>query len=485
MPAAIAAIALPTLLTAATGTAALVVGAQGVTLTGVLLSVGSTALLSTASYLMRPNVDTPGLPPTAAPANGTRSIPIAQPVPPRQFAYGQVRTGGVMFFQDNANPYLLIGLALSDGEIESLISVYFGDDNIPLTAGLSAASGSRWSTYFDMEFTTGDDSQAVSAFLLANFPATVDSNFRQRGVARAVMRLGYGADATSHNNLWGNGISPSLVIEGVRVYDPRDGYQLFADKGTWQYSNNPVLCVAHALTQAWGVSLTYDQIDWASVAEAANVCDETVTYLGDSKAIFQLAGIFQAGSDFGAQVQDMLSSFRGAITYSGGQYQIVADDTASSSATVTDDDILEFREWAPAGETRSRFNAISAAYYDSGDAGRRSTTTPYEMTYEIAEEGLRETAVTLPFTSESHSAQIIQFRELIEGRDGRRLSLRLRDWALWLQPKKDVITVSSTEVPIINGTYRVQQIDMADAGVIVTLRGYSTDPYADPTTYLV
>jgi len=106
------------------------------------------------------------------------------------------------------------------------------------------------------------------------------------------------------------------------------------------------------------------------------------------------------------------------------------------------------------------------------------------MTYEQATEGLRETSLDLRYAAKTHSAQILAYRELIRSRAGKRTTLTLSDAAIYLQPL-DRVTLSSSDASFLSGSYEVMQVDMAQFGVIVQLREYASDAYADPSTYLV
>jgi hypothetical protein len=480
----VAPVFIPIALALATGAAGFAFGA--VSLTAAIINVGFTALAAGYSYLTRPK--SASTPTASAPANEQRNVPVSQATPSRTYAYGNVRTGGAIFFQDNNNPYLVAGSLLSDGAgsgIESVDAAFVGGTFIPVDGSGDAVAGNLFHNRFTLEWTQGLDSQTASAIILAQFPGQVDSTFRQQGVARAVVKLHWGADSTEHEALWGPGLNPSFQIRGLRVYDPRDLGQDFNDPTTYLYSDNPALCIAHALTKAWGVAIGYNDIDWPSVAEAANVCDVEIVYGGVPVKIFTLAGIFQSGVDVGSQLMDMLQSMRGRITYRNGKYSLLADAARDPlSVKVTDADVLELGEYSFGAETRARFNAISAKYFNAGDAGQPATTAPYVLSAAVATEGLRETSLNLSFTAQTHSAQIIAYRELIEGRDGRGVTVRLTDAWLYLSPG-DVIEIDTKEVTFINGLYTVMQVDLEEVGASIVLKGYAPEVYADPSAYLV
>jgi hypothetical protein len=472
---------------AAALTGAVGVGVFGVSATAAILSVAATALASGVSYLTAPSAGRSRVVNAAqisAPGNQERSVPISQPIPPRRFAYGTFRTGGTLFFEDNANPNLCVGMALSDGVIESVDAVYYGDTIIPVDGSGAATPATIYSDHFTREWTPGLDSQTASPLLLANFP-TLGSDFCQKGVARLVVQMDWGADATDHNSLWGDSISPSAFGRWLRVYDPRDISQDKHDASTWKFSDNPVLHTAHALTSAWGVALdTDDDIDWAMIATAADICDRPVTVGDQTLPMFRGAGVFEAGTNFGSQIADMLTAYRGKIVWSAGKYGIIADIARGSVWTVTEDDLIELGEWASGAENGAAFASVSAHFFDvTSNGGQMATTPVYKLADVIAEEGDRRLVPTLPFTPDKHSAQIIAYRELLQTRDGRSLTLTLSDAAVYLVPS-EVITLDFQSAAFLNGDYEVMQVDVAAFGVTLTLRGYSPAVYADPSTYL-
>jgi predicted phage tail protein len=350
-------------------------------------------------------------------------------------------------------------------------------------AGQAAAgAGSSFYSNLDISYRLGTLTQTADPLLTA-FPA-LPSNFWQRGVFCVVARLNWGADASEHQSVWGTGISPSYEGRFRKVYDPRNGAHSRTDSTTWTYSDNPALCVADALRFAWGVGLDHTHIDWASVAAAANACDVTTTYQAASVKLFTLAGVFRSETDLASQIQDMLDSFRGVITFSDGKYKIVADAARTPVWTITDDDILEVTDYVHAAGRAQAYNVIKASYFDKDDAGRETTSAVYEDTVASAAEGVRETAIDAPFCPAEHSAQILAYRKLKELRNGRRLAVRVSDAACALDAF-ETVTVSSVSFPTISGVWQVDQIDLATEGYILTLREYVSALYDNPTGYLV
>jgi len=469
----------------AAGAAAAGVAAGVTTVPAAVVSVAATAAAAGLNYALSQQPETGALTPqpapkAAAPANGERSIVFRQPVPPRRFVYGKCRTGGCLFFEDNNNPFLYIGTLISDQSIQAIDGVYFGDTAIAVDGSGDAVAGTIYTSNFKLEAGLGGTSQAVSALLSGAFPGVAIADFKQHDIARAVCRLNWGADAATHSTLWGGSIEPVYLVRGVKVYDPRDGAQSATNRATWTYSDNPALCVAHAMVNVWHTGIATTDINWTSVAAAANVCDATTTYGGASVKYFTLAGVFQAGAEIASQLAGMLAAMGGALTFEDGVYSLHADAARTSVWTVTDNDIYEIGEIQHDVELANLYGAISAEYFSADDAGRSNVTPTY-----VADATGRKTTAAFPFSATTHSAQILAYRQLVKSRTGGEFTILLSDAALWLTPFADIITISSAALPIIDGDYEVIQIDLQQVGCAVKLRKYASSAYADPTGYLV
>lgn len=416
-----------------------------------------------------------------------RTIPVQQALPPRRFVYGAGRISGPLFYYDNSNPYLYTGVVICDGPIGSITGLYIGGTQISLAAEspsgqAAAANGTQYYERLNYSYRLGTDSQAIDPLLSGL--AGLTSDFRQRGVATFVTRAHWGLSSIENSSLWGNSIEPSVTGTFRTVYDPRNGSHALATESTWTYSDNPALCVAHALTNAWGVALATTAIDWTSVAAAANACDVTTTYNAVSVKLFTISGVFESGGDLASQIQSMLDSFRGHITYSDGLYKIVADTARTSVWTITDDDILEVGEYIAAADSGAMYNTIKGLYTDVSDASRSTEAPVYEDSAAVTADGRRETALNVPWCAAKHSAQILAYRKLYELRNGRRAALRVTDAALFLDAF-ELVTIACTAFPFLNGTWQIDMSELADEGVVLNLREYVSQLYTNPTTYLI
>lgn len=470
---------------AAAAVGGLGIAAGFVTASAVVTSVATTAIAAGIGYLTnRGQAATAGESfATDAPTgqiaaadglviNAARSIAIRQPLPARRFVYGKCRVGGAVLFQgvgeaDNSMLYILT--ALSDGEIDSVLKFYLGSEEIPVDGTLAADTGTRFFDRVRFEVGTGSPDQATSALLSAGIPTIATADYRQQGIARGVARLKWGSDSSNHSYVYGEGIEPAYLIQGVKVYDPREAGHDVNDETTWTYSANPALCIAHAMIKHWYSPVSPDDIDWDSVETAADDCDDLD---------IELAGILQADVPLANQLADMLQTFGGAITFEEGLYSIRADKARSPVWTVTDADILALTEITFEADAAVKFDAIKGVYYDAAGDGTRVTTPVIELGA-----GARETSVDFAFAASSEGAQIVAFRKLSYDRDGGSISIILSDAATSLVPT-DVITVSSAVFPFANGNWQVLQVDIAEVGCIVTARRYVSGAYVDPATYV-
>ncbi|WP_417451274.1 phage tail protein [Kordiimonas sp.] len=70
------------------------------------------------------------------------------------------------------------------------------------------------------------------------------------------------------------------LVQGLRVFDPREAAQSFTDRSTWAYSNNRALVVLNYLMSPYGFNAGQDDIDLDSFSLAADQCDVEMTIPG-------------------------------------------------------------------------------------------------------------------------------------------------------------------------------------------------------------
>ena len=187
-------------------------------------------------------------------------------------------------------------------------------------------------------------------------------------------------------------------VKGRLIWDPRDAAQSSSDPSTWQWSDNPALCLLDYLTQPYGRNLDYSQIDVQSFIDAANSCDIVVNIpstnneTGSSIVVWdrELAeyvtiapgdyitgfrrhqtGTTQkrltcnAALDPSNSVLDnvkiLLQSMRGMLPYNNGVYSLKLEDVEPTSMSITEDDIIGGVQFSQ-GDRSKRYNRTTVVF---------------------------------------------------------------------------------------------------------------------------
>lgn len=237
---------------------------------------------------------------------------------PRNIIYGKARIGGVMTHIETSgtdNHKLRLIITLAGHEIEDVESIYFGENK------LTTASSGGFQYVTNSKYRNSDNDNAFSyQNSLARFivkkgdQTTADSTITSNSslntndkftkVAYVFLELIFDSEA------FGGGI-PQLffVVKGKKVFDPRDSNQTFGNESTYEWSDNPALCVLDYVTNTdYGLKATADEIltdtTLGSFKTSANTCDSsstvtTATVNGNfsSTSVIQisLAGIIDVG----------------------------------------------------------------------------------------------------------------------------------------------------------------------------------------------
>jgi len=175
----------------------------------------------------------------------------------------------------------------------------------------------------------GTYSQTADSTLKAKFPQVWDSSMQGAGVAYLILK------ATFHEALYSGVPNVLTLVQGNRVYDPRDM--------TWKFSDNPALCIYDFLTAPiYGLGADSSELDTQSFIDAANYCDDTVVVSGKSYSPrYACDGWLDTSRAPQDSLTQLLSSCRGQLIYEGGVFRLVIRDTASPvSFALTPDNIV-------------------------------------------------------------------------------------------------------------------------------------------------
>lgn len=224
--------------------------------------------------------------------------------------YGARRVGTQIIYMDTASnnsKELFVIYALSVGEVENidgqsieldgnLISDsnrfkdggYIGSDKINSGAGsLNTANntnaittvtagtfGTNPALSYRMVFNLhhGAATQTADPMFTASIGSQWTAAHKLNGVAYIAAKYSYDTEG-----MWSGVPQLTVIVEGKKVFDPRDSTQTFGTISTYKWSDNPALCFLDYITNdEYGKGLPIDKVNTSTFSTAANIADQTV-----------------------------------------------------------------------------------------------------------------------------------------------------------------------------------------------------------------
>ncbi|MEG9525949.1 MAG: hypothetical protein MIL41_09260 [Hyphomicrobiales bacterium] len=196
-------------------------------------------------------------------------ITVRQAVAPRRRVLGQAKLGGVIFALDtlkhnDTNTIMYRGAVHCVGPV-AILQYWLGDVKTGLAAGPGGSvPDSVYQGKVVIEGHAGTDDQPASSALL-KLPYWSASK-RLAGLCYSVV---VATPLKKGSQIFPEGAPDvRLLVAGAPSYDPRSG--------TYAYTDNAAIVLLDYLTHASGYGLALAEIDLASFAALADVCDEPV-----------------------------------------------------------------------------------------------------------------------------------------------------------------------------------------------------------------
>jgi hypothetical protein len=361
----------------------------------------------------------------------------------RKIAYGQTIVSGPITYNNLSGPngeFLWYDVALLDGLSDSVISIWLDGEEIPVAdidwvpgigssdgTGSGAVSTTRWvgdgsTTAVRIFYYLGDDNQPVSTTLNSTF-GDISASHQQRGITHLLINLLYNQQT---ENVFKSGAPQNIrvVLRGRRIYDPRldstnggSGLHRYTDSATWQWSDNPSLCVADYLFNVMNVDPA-SSIDWPSIAASANDCDVLVAIpTASTETRFSCNGALSFGTTHKDNLDSILSSMAGKLSYTGGVWRVRASVWEASSVSIDANDLagpVEVRGSSPKSE---RFNGVRGFFVDPARKYEAAEFPHVSSSAYIARDNNEPILydLQLPMTNSSTMAQRISFRNVEQG----------------------------------------------------------------------
>lgn len=484
-------------------------GAQGVTLA--LANIGIGLVLTGVSYGISYLVSKGGRQVEDAEAiRAGIKLPERAGLLEARRVYGtQVVAGGVFFERTiegsgSSSPNLYVyGVAISEGEVDGLVSVIINGVECRLDAALNPLTEPWLSTggnKIRVSFRPGSSTQDVDSLIAENWPSPPDDfypdeseratrwgKFWQRGVATVVVELEYGADDEEHAELWGAGGLPDLKfkVRGLKVYDPNDPNQDPDDASTFTWSDNATRVQADWCRTAMGFGAASSEMGWATIKASANRDAEWLPTLSGVEKRGTINGEMGSGAANADTMAAMVLHNRAFVRRQDGLIEVVSDRAAEPVATLSQSMLVGAFSYTNEPDTRAAINRAQVRFAPASRFNE-SAETVYEDASLISADGqVNEASLNLPFCASPSAAQRLGFAAVTENRVARSFAGQFDISALIAAGKAgqsldpgDVVWLDlAAPYDTINGLYEVQEIviDPTTFNVAIQLTGTSAD----------
>ena len=322
--------------------------------------------------------------------------------------YGQDRVGGLIFYRSvtNNNQYLHTLLALTGHECEEIVKVFADDKELTINPSTGMVTApAQYSGKLRIKKHLGSDTQAADSDLIADDSAWT-ADHKASGIAYIYIRAEFDQDS------FPQGFPVfSALVKGKKLYDPRKDSTSSAyesslgvsthrenDPATWQWSDNSALCVRDYVASSYGLASTQSEIDEASFAAAATICDQDITLAaGGTEKRYTTNGPFLTSETPNEIILELVTAMAGTFYYSQGQWGVDAGAYSSPVLTLTEDDLLGAMTVATRNSRRDNFNAVEGTY--SGEVTNYMESDYPKITSEtfVTEDNGEEVIQTIPF----------------------------------------------------------------------------------------
>lgn len=353
--------------------------------------LGAQALVSGAFGPKGPTTSTPQAQATLNQAAGARIR-----------GYGIAKLAGTRAFWDSREGRLDQIVMAHHGEVDAFLQFYIGDWQVATGENgvvTTAPFVNDWGSYAYIMAYPGTATQAADAHMLAGWPDIWSTDHVLRGIAYWRVTF-YSPPAEDFQRVFPESYNTTVqcVCRLSKVYDPRN------DTAAW--SENPSLCILDYLTHPDGMRLTQNDVDLASFAAFADVCDELVPLAaGGVERRYRCWGVYSLTDD----PQDVLNKLRatcdgelyltseGKIAIRGGKWE-------APTVTIGAQDILAHS--MEQGNNRfAAFNYLKILYTSPDHDYQTTEATPWEDLADQADRGLLEASLTLDMVPSAAQAR--------------------------------------------------------------------------------
>lgn len=442
-------------------------GFAGSLIGGILIKAAISLGLSYLASLLRPRPSVPN--------PGARLVNLRQPISFMDFVYGPCRKGGPINFWQSKNQRRYYDVLLAAHEINGSRAVYADERELTLN-GDGEAQGENYifnsESYLRIVGYKGEPGQGSPALLNDTFTEWTDDH-NMEGLAHAVV-MARNIHPEHFQKVFPTGREPVIteLLEGYRVYDPRDPAQILGDPTTYVYSENAALIIAHWATSPFGLNR---EVDWEKVEIEAAAADVIVLDRdGNPIPKWRLGGSYSAGEDrefTRAQMGVAADVFfyedtEGKVGFYVGRYM---EPTVTISDLTDDINRIQYTE----GQTGPDLaNAMSVQYTEPTQGWREATSATYAI--DAPDEPYEEDTLSVFWTFVHNQAVRVAKRLLRLARAKYKITATLKWQAVRLIGER-FFWLNHTEMGVAMA-FEIDRLIRNEDGITWTVEAHSVEP---------
>ncbi len=440
-------------------------------------------------------------------SDSSRQATVRGTVEPQKLIYGEALVSGPISFVGVAgtdNRDLYHAIVLAGHPSDSISDIYFDDERIQ-SAHINGSGNVTTGVFGPKDGTTicvirkltGSQTTADSvldgAFNTINSSEHIGTN-----LTYIVTKFTLTEDS---QETWDKFLPNDIkaLVKGKKVYDPRQdststyydasvgvSTQRSTNSATWAWSDNPVWCLVDYLTDdRFGMDIDLDRIDLSKAVDAADICDATVSVPGGSESRYTCNGVVFGTATHKANINKILSSMNGMLTYTNGKYVIRAGafEAVGTGMTLTEDHMTGPVKLKTSFERNERFNTITGTFVDPEKNFKEIEFPKVQITSALTRDNSEELTreLKLSMTNSRYMAQRISHK-LIQLSDLQKVLTFPTNLAGVNISVGDRVNVTLSEFGYTNKTFVCLGWTLSESGsggVNLTLREDDSSSYSD------
>ena len=362
--------------------------------------------------------------------SNTSSIPVI---------YGTRRAGGNRIFVGSSgtdNNFLHVVLLVCEGEIDGFENIYIDDSQLRFSGGFSggvlteATSHSpvgaiernelgndentdKFSGLTRIRVHNGGLNQSADSALTSEISQWTGDH-RLRGRAYVYARFEYDQDT------FGGIPNITCDVRGKIVKSVSGN----AISDTLAYSNNPALCFRdYLINDDYGRGLLESSIDDDKIIEAATYCEEEITLLDSGGASISTGarytcdGRLNTSASLYDNTKKILTTMRGFLVFSGGDYRLVLDKAETSEVLYDESNIIGSLN-VDLGTKKNTLNKMRVTFWNPDKNGEDDTIIiDQPIIRNLLDNDVKlSREIQLPFCNSPHTARYLANQEIEQSR---------------------------------------------------------------------